>query len=292
MAQDLQLLDGRALAQKKQQSIAKTWHTHYATHTPPRLAVIQVGNLHASTVYVKRKIKACLALNFHADHLQLPDTITQDALLQTIHQLNQDACVTGILVQLPLPNHLCPRKTLSAIQPNKDVDGLHPTNLGRLIAGNAHILPCTTAAILDLIALSAHDLSGATITMVGASTLVGKPTAIALSNRHATVTICNSRTKNLADAVKQAEILIVAIGNPNVIQPDWIRHGSTVIDVGINRGPTGDIIGDVAHLDLSNKVAHITPVPGGVGPMTVANLVANLFTLFRYQQDPIYRPND
>ena len=280
MAKSAKVLDGKAIANGIIQSIRHEWLKYEANYTPPTLAIIQVGHDAASTVYINRKIQACRRVGFDNIHLHLPEDTTQATVLEKILALNADESITGILLQLPLPPQCFATDLLEAIEPSKDVDALTPRNMGSLITGNYDLLPCTTGAILTLLQGYHVDLLGKRVVMVGASALVGKPTAIAMVHYHATVTICHSETKKLKEHVQTADILIVAIGNPGVIQPDWIPNHCIVIDVGINRAGNNQIIGDIPFEKVIDRCALITPVPGGVGPVTVAHVVKNLFTLF------------
>ena len=280
MAKNTKLLSGKHIASRVIQTTRHEWQKFDKDYAPPRLGVIQVGDDAASQVYINRKTHACHSVGFETVCIHLPSTASQQTILNKIHELNNDDAITGILLQLPLPPQCFISDLLEAIVPHKDVDALTPTNMGRLLAGNYDLLPCTTAAILALLQSSTVDLPGKRIVMVGASALVGKPTAVALLHHHATITICHLLTKDLKFHVQQAQILIVAIGNPSVIQPDWIPDNCIVIDVGINRTHNNQIIGDIPTEKVIDKVALITPVPGGVGPVTVAHVVKNLFTLF------------
>ncbi len=280
MAKNTRLLSGKHIASRVIQTIRHEWQKFDDDYCPPRLGIIQVGDDAASQVYINRKTQACHSVGFETVCIHLPDTASQQTILSKIHELNHDDSITGILLQLPLPPQCFISDLLEAIAPHKDVDALTPTNMGRLLAGNYDLLPCTTAAILALLQSSNVDLPGKRVVMVGASALVGKPTAIALLHHNATITICHSLTKDLRFHVQQAQILIVAIGNPNVIQHEWIPENCVVIDVGINRARNNQIVGDIPTERVIDKVSLITPVPGGVGPVTVAYVVKNLFTLF------------
>lgn len=281
------LIDGRKLSMHLLDSVRTDWQVRVDKKTTPKLVIIQIGDQHASTIYINRKIQACRRVGFHPALISLPVSTTQNEVIYHIEQLNNDPSVTGILLQLPLPPQLSAASLLAIIHPDKDVDGIGPTNLGRLVSGNFDTPPCTTGAILYCLRSIRTPLSGTHVVMVGSSPLVGKPTAIALLHHHATVTVCHSKTQDLAQQVRQADILIVAIGNPNVIQPDWIHPGCIVIDVGINRGVDGRIIGDIPASSVIDKVSFITPVPGGVGPLTVAHLIKNLYTLYCNQSKPL-----
>ena len=284
MSDKVKLINGSILANNIIENIQSRWANKEPQSPPPSLAIIQVGDAHASSVYIRHKMRACKRIGFFANCFHFPDSCTQSDIIAKIIALNQDVNIHGILLQLPLPPHLNQLELLNSIAPSKDVDAIGSIRLGNLINGHADILPCTTAAILHLIKHTGIPLAGKKVTMIGASSLVGKPTAIELLNRHATVTVCHSQTTDLAMHAKQADILIVAIGNPHIIQPSWIKKNSTVIDVGINRSRAGKVIGDVNTESVLDIVQFITPVPGGVGPLTVAHLVKNLYTLYCIQQ--------
>lgn len=280
MSAENKLIDGSLLARHLMADIERSWVSRAASSPPPCLAIIHIGDNHASTVYINRKIKACKKIGFHAHCHAFPNDSRQAIIAEKIQALNKDPHVHGILLQLPLPKHLNGAELLAMIHPDKDVDGIGPHAMGQLIGGAPTILPCTTAAVLTLLDATSIPLAGKTVSMIGASSLVGKPTAIALINAHATVTVCHSQTVSLRQYVQSAEILIVAIGNPHVIHPEWIKPGSIVIDVGINRTMNNAIVGDIDTSAVIDKVQFITPVPGGVGPLTVAHLVGNLFHLY------------
>lgn len=273
------VLDGKTLAK----TIIAHTHQEYAQsfcEARPHLVIIQVGNMDASNIYINKKIQACAQLGFSARHLPLPESISATSLKAMIAELNHDQQVHGILLQLPLPPHLCSSDILTHIDPSKDVDAITPFHLGKLMQHRPVITPCTTAAVQTLLQATGVQLTGLRTTVVGSSSLVGLPTAIALSPQ-TTVSVCHRVTNDLARYVSQADILVVAIGNPNVIKADWIQPNTIVIDVGINRSPEGRIIGDVPFDQIIEKVRYLTPVPGGVGPLTVAHMVNNLWTLFK-----------
>ena len=241
----------------------------------PGLAVILVGENPASKVYVRMKEKACEGLGIHSEKFVLPADTTQEELLALIQRLNHDAKIHGILVQLPLPAHLNEEMVIEAISPTKDVDGFHPINIGNLVLGKPLFPPCTPAGVIELLRASNIDIKGKEAVVVGRSNIVGKPVANLLLQEHATVTICHSRTKSLADVTRRADILIAAIGKPKMITADMVKEGAVVIDVGVNRLDDGKLVGDVDFEGMKDKVAAITPVPGGVGPMTITMLMAN-----------------
>ncbi len=241
----------------------------------PGLAVVLVGEDPASQVYVRHKENACAEAGFLSRTIRLPATASQQTLLDLIQNLNNDAQIHGILVQLPLPGHISVDAVMEAVDPRKDVDGFHPINVGRLFSGNPWHLPCTPAGIIDLLDRSAIRIEGKEAVIVGRSNIVGKPLALMLLVRHATVTICHTRTRNLAEVTHRAELLFAAAGRPEMIRADMVRNGAVVIDVGINRLADGRLVGDVAFDEVAAKAAYITPVPGGVGPMTIAMLLKN-----------------
>jgi len=247
------------------------------------LATVLVGDNPASATYVRNKRKACADAGIESFAHELPATTAQDDLLALVQRLNEDRRVNGILVQLPLPDHLDEKAIIDAIHPDKDVDGLHPWNQARLVLGRPGLRPCTPLGIMRLIETTGVDIKGARAVVVGRSSLVGKPVAFLLLERHATLTICHSRTRDLADEVSRADILVAAIGRPKMVQGEWVRPGSVVIDVGINRTSDGKLVGDVDFEAAKERAAFITPVPGGVGPMTVAMLLNNTLTAARRQ---------
>ena len=248
----------------------------------PCLTVVLIGNNPASQIYVKNKREKCKVLGINSELLQLESSILENELLGLIEELNNNVDCHGILVQLPIPAHINAEKILEAIIPEKDVDGFHPSNLGSLFAGNEKIVPCTPKGIIRLLEHYKVEISGKNAVVVGRSNIVGKPIAALLLNRNATVTICHSRTKNLAEFTKNADILISAVGKSNLITQDMVKKGAVVIDVAINREDKDGvkiIKGDVDFEKVKNKSSLITPVPGGVGPMTIAMLMENLVEL-------------
>ncbi len=241
----------------------------------PGLAVIIVGDDPASRVYVNSKKKACEEIGIYSQEYALPENTTQDELLELVEKLNSDTKINGILVQLPLPSHIDEEAVINAISPKKDVDAFHPVNVGKIMIGNYDFLPCTPAGVMELIKESGIDISGKECVVVGRSNIVGKPQAMLLLHQNGTVTICHSRTKDLAEKTKNADILIAAVGKPNFITGDMIKEGAVVIDVGINRIAPKKLVGDVDFESAEKKASAITPVPGGVGPMTIAMLMKN-----------------
>jgi methylenetetrahydrofolate dehydrogenase (NADP+) / methenyltetrahydrofolate cyclohydrolase len=243
--------------------------------TTPGLAVILLGDDPASQVYVRNKVKACAEVGVRSSLIELPASTDEATLLARIAALNADATIDGLLVQLPLPKHIDPRKVLEAIDPGKDVDGFHLANVGALVTGQPVFAPCTPAGIMEMLAAEGVNPWGKHAVMVGASNIVGKPMAMLLLQKGATVTICNSKTPDLGAMTRQADILVVAIGKPLLVTGDMVKPGAVVIDVGINRLPNGKLAGDVDFAGLQGIASMITPVPGGVGPMTITMLLAN-----------------
>ncbi len=241
----------------------------------PALAVIIVGNDPASKIYVKNKHLACEYCGIESLEYALPEDTTQEELIALIDKLNADNNVSGILCQLPLPKGLDEEAVINRIDPKKDVDAFHPVNVGKIMIGNFDFLPCTPAGVMELIKLSEIDVCGKKCVVVGRSNIVGKPMSMLLLHKHGTVTICHSRTKNLAEEVKNADIVVAAVGVPELITGDMIKPGAVVIDVGMNRLDDGRLVGDVEYSTCSEKASAITPVPGGVGPMTIAMLMKN-----------------
>ena len=241
----------------------------------PGLAVVIVGDDTASRVYVNSKKKACEEIGIYSEEYALPEKTSEEELLDLIEKLNTSKKVCGILVQLPLPKHINEETIINAISPKKDVDAFHPANVGKIMIGNYDFLPCTPAGVMELIKESGIDVSGKECVIVGRSNIVGKPQAMLLLHANGTVTICHSRTKNLAEKTKNADILVAAVGIPNFITGDMIKEGAVVIDVGINRLENKKLVGDVDFESAEKVAGAITPVPGGVGPMTIAMLMKN-----------------
>ena len=270
-----QLLDGVALSKKIRTEITARAAIVTAKGTRPGLAVIVVGDNPASAVYVRNKVKACEEVGFHSVLERYETEMNEEALLARIATLNADPAIHGILVQLPLPTHIASERVLEAIAPQKDVDGFHVANAGALMVGAPEFKPCTPYGCMNLLESIDYPLRGARAVVVGASNIVGKPMAMLLLQAGATVTICNSKTRDLAHHTKDADVLVVATGKPKMITGDMVKSGSVVIDVGINRLPDGKLCGDV-DFDTAKYIAGwITPVPGGVGPMTITMLLMN-----------------
>ena len=268
-------IDGKAVAARLRARVAGAAAELRARGVAPTLAVVLVGDDPASAVYVRSKTRAAREAQVEVRDHKLPATVPQAELVALVEQLGRDPQVDGILVQLPLPAPLDAEAVLRAIDPAKDVDGLHPVNLGLLARGLPGFVPCTPSGCMHLLAEVGAELAGARAVVIGRSLLVGKPMALLLANASATVTLCHSRTRDLADEVRRAEIVVAAVGRPEMVRGDWIRPGAIVIDVGISRMPDGKLIGDVEFAAAAARARAITPVPGGVGPMTIACLLEN-----------------
>lgn len=271
-----QIIDGVSLAKRIRQDVKEKVEAYNAsTGRVPGLAVVLVGDDPASQVYVRTKVRVCQEVGIRSERHDLPADTTSERLLELVEELAQDDAVDGILVQLPLPQGIDPQPILHAVPPGKDVDGFHPYNLGRLTESGKGMAPCTAAGVMELIRSTGVDIEGKRAVVIGRSTIVGKPTALLLMHESATVTICHSRTTDLADHVREADIVVAAVGRPRFVQGDWIKPGAVVIDVGINRLADGTLCGDVDFEAAKDVAGYITPVPGGVGPMTVAMLMKN-----------------
>lgn len=286
------ILDGKALAEEIRGEVAIGVAEMKQNHgVPPGLAAVLVGDDPASAIYVRNKRRACDEVGMISDTIMLPADTTTEQVLNTVQQLNDDPRFHGILVQLPLPDQVDELAVIESINPDKDVDGLHPFNVGKLVQGRADFIPGTPFGIQQILMRNGHDPAGANVVVCGRSDIVGKPMALLLMQRgegaNATVTVCHTRTKNMAEITRQADILIAAIGRPNVITADMVKVGAVVIDVGINRVDDASrrrgyrLVGDVDFVAVSEKAAAITPVPGGVGPMTIAMLLVNTLTATR-----------
>lgn len=270
-----EIIDGKAIAKRVREQIKADVAELKQGGIEPGLAVVLVGNDPASRVYVSMKEKACADAGIFSDEHKLPEQTTEEQLLALVDALNADTRIDGILVQLPLPDHINETRVLEAISPHKDVDGFHPYNVGRLATGHPLFKPCTPYGIMKMIDESGVDLAGKDVVVVGRSNIVGKPVALMCLARHATVTLCHSRTRDLAAKVRAADVVIAAVGKAEMIKGDWIKEGALVIDVGINRVGEKKLVGDVEFDLASERAAAITPVPGGVGPMTIAMLLYN-----------------
>ena len=249
-----------------------------STGKTPGLAVILVGDNPASAVYVRNKHKACIETGINSYQIEFPESISEAELLSKIDELNCDNNVNGILVQLPLPRHISEEKVINRISPEKDVDAFHPQNVGKILIGKYSFLPCTPAGIIELLNYYNVDVESKNCVVIGRSNIVGKPMALLLLEKNGTVTVCHSRTKGLKEICLGADIIVVAIGKPEFLTADMVKPGAVVVDVGINRLDNGRLVGDVTFDDVSNVASMITPVPGGVGPMTITMLLQNTLT--------------
>ena len=270
-----QILNGKELSIKIKEELAKKTGALKASGINPGLAVIIVGDDPASRVYVNNKKKACAECGIYSEEYALPAETTEEELLELIDTLNKKKSINGILVQLPLPKGIDSEKVLLSILPEKDVDAFHPVNVGKIMIGNFDFLPCTPAGVMELIRLTGIDVCGKECVVVGRSNIVGKPQAMLLLHENGTVTICHSRTKNLKEVCRRADILVAAVGKAKFITADMVKEGAIVIDVGMNRDENGKLCGDVDYEAVSEVASAITPVPGGVGPMTIAMLMKN-----------------
>ncbi|HHV62679.1 MAG TPA: bifunctional methylenetetrahydrofolate dehydrogenase/methenyltetrahydrofolate cyclohydrolase FolD [Firmicutes bacterium] len=269
------IIDGKAVAREIQERLAEeVVQLKNERGITPGLAVVLVGNDPASRVYVNNKKKMCEKLGIYSEEHLLDESTSQDTLLALIRDLNSNPRIHGILVQLPLPGHLDEKAVLEAVSPDKDVDGFHPMNVGRLMVGEPGFVPCTPAGIMELIKHTGVGLKGKRAVVIGRSNIVGKPVALLLLAEHATVTICHSRTVDLPGVAREADVLVVAVGKPKLVNKEFIKPGAVVIDVGVNRVQTG-LVGDVDFDSASEVAGYITPVPGGVGPMTIIMLMRN-----------------
>ena len=270
------LLDGKMLSEKIEEEVkVEVAQLVEEKQITPGLAVILVGNDPASATYVASKAKSCKNAGIYSVVHEMPDSITQDELLDTINLMNKNPKLDGILVQLPLPKHIDTTTVLEAIHPLKDVDGFHPYNVGRMVSNLDSFLPATPFGVMRMFEEYGIELSGKNVVVIGSSDIVGKPMASLLINAKATVTVCNSRTKDLKAHTLAADIVVIAVGVPYLLKEDMVKDGAIVIDVGINRLDTGKLVGDADFEGLKNKCSHLTPVPGGVGPMTIAMLLKN-----------------
>jgi len=269
------IIDGKQIAASLREEIKAGVAGLNSRNVIPGLAVVLVGEDPASRVYVSMKEKACEQTGIYSDEHKLPAETSEDELLQLVEQLNNDVRIDGILVQLPLPKHIDENKILEAISPRKDVDGFHPYNVGRLVTGNPLFQPCTPYGVMKMFEHIGYDLTGKQVVVVGRSNIVGKPVALMCLAQHATVTICHSRTRDLAEQVGRADVVIAAVGVPEMVKGAWIKPGAVVIDVGVNRVGDKKLVGDVEYAAALERAAAITPVPGGVGPMTITMLLYN-----------------
>ncbi|MGL4358523.1 MAG: bifunctional methylenetetrahydrofolate dehydrogenase/methenyltetrahydrofolate cyclohydrolase FolD [Cetobacterium sp.] len=279
----MKILDGKYVSQKVRDSIkSEIIEIKEKVGKVPGLAVIQAGDNLASKIYVNSKIKQCAEVGIESKNFILPADVTEEELLNKIDELNKDDAIDGILVQLPLPNHIDTPKVIETIDIAKDVDGFKPENLGKVVLGDeTALISCTPAGILRLFEEYKLALEGKDVVVIGRSNIVGKPMTALLINEGATVTVCNSKTKNLSEKTKNADVVIVAIGKANFLKGDMVKDGAIIIDVGINRDENNKICGDVDFESVKDKVSYITPVPGGVGPMTIAMLLNNTLKAFK-----------
>ena len=268
-------IDGKEVSAAVRESIKNEVAALKEQGITPGLAVIIVGNDPASRVYVNNKKKGCEQVGMNSFEYALPEETTTEELLELIEKLNADADVHGILCQLPVPKHIDEEKVLNAISPDKDVDAFHPVNCGKVMTGDYRFAPCTPAGMVEMLKYYNIDIAGKHCVIIGRSNIVGKPMAMLMLKHDATVTVCHSRTQNLADIAKQADILVAAVGRPNFVTADMVKDGAVVLDVGINRMADGKLCGDVNFDDVCEKTSYITPVPGGVGPMTITMLLKN-----------------
>lgn len=275
------LMDGKALAQKVRTQLKTKVDTYKAeTGRVPGLAVVLVGEDQASQVYVRMKNKACEEAGYKSIVNRMPETTTTEELLAVVHEYNNDDTINGILVQLPLPKQIDEHKVLYAIRPEKDVDGFHPFNVGLMNIGEDTLFPCTPYGCMKLLEEYGIETSGKNAVVIGRSNIVGKPMSSLLIKANCTVTVCHSRTQDIAGVCRQADIIVAAIGKAEYVTADFVKEGAVVIDVGMNRKDDGKLCGDVAFDEVSQKASYITPVPGGVGPMTIAMLLANTMKAF------------
>ena len=276
----MKIIDGKEIAKNLRLKISEEVKK---LDRPPGLAVILVGEDPASAVYVRNKERACNEAGFFSDKIIKSENITEEQLLEEVERLNHDPQIDGILVQLPLPSHINANKVIEHISPLKDVDGFHSENIGKLMQNKSHLRPCTPKGVMTMLASIGCEVMGMNCVVIGASNIVGRPMAMELLNARGTVTICNSKTKNVAEKVMQADIVVVGVGIPKMVKGDWVKDGAVVIDIGINRLDDGSLVGDVDFDVIKDKASAITPVPGGVGPMTIATLLEN--TLIAYRQN-------
>lgn len=269
------IIDGKAISAEIKEEVKEKVAEYKKQGVEITLAVVKVGNDPASAVYVRNKEKACEYVGITSRTLALPEETTEEELLKVVNDLNEDKAVNGILVQLPLPKHIDESKVLLAIDSNKDVDGFHPVNVGKMVIGEETFLPCTPAGIIEMLKRTDVEISGKECVVIGRSNIVGKPMSMLMLKENATVTIAHSRTKDLKEVTKRADILIAAIGKAKFVTADYVKEGAVIIDVGMDRDENGKLCGDVDFDSVSQVASAITPVPGGVGPMTVTMLLVN-----------------
>lgn len=282
----MQIIDGKKVSAQVKEEVRKQTLELKETHgITPGLAVVIVGDDPASRVYVNNKKKACEVVGFKSEEYALPASTTQEELLELVNTLNNKQDINGILVQLPLPEHLDDKAVIEAINPQKDVDAFHAVNVGKIMLGEYDFLPCTPSGVMEM--LHAYDIpvSGKNCVVIGRSNIVGKPMAMLLLHENGTVTICHSRTQNLTEVCKEADILVAAVGKPKFVTADMVKEGAVVIDVGMDRDENGKLCGDVDFENVKDKCSYITPVPGGVGPMTISTLMKNTLKACKIQNN-------
>lgn len=277
------IIDGKAVSAEVRAKVALEVEELVQRGVQPGLAVVIVGDDPASRTYVNNKKKACAQVGIYSEEYALPSTTTQQELMDLVKMLNNKKEINGILVQSPLPDGLDEEAVVEAIDPEKDVDAFHPSNVGRIMIGNFHFLPCTPAGVIELLHSQDIEIAGKNCVVIGRSNIVGKPMAMLLLHNNGTVTICHSRTKNLAEICKNADILVAAVGKPKFVTADMVKPGAVVIDVGMDRDENGKLCGDVDFTDVEKIASYITPVPGGVGPMTIAMLLKNTIAAAKRQ---------
>lgn len=278
------IIDGKAISNKIKERVKQEVNLLKEKNIFPGLAVIIVGNDPASRVYVNNKKKACEFVGIYSREYALPDNISQSELIDLIRNLNKDRNIDGILVQLPLPKHIDEKAVIKAIDPIKDVDAFHSENVGKVMIGDYYFAPCTPAGIIEILKEENIDIFGKNCVVIGRSNIVGKPMAMLLLHNNATVTICHSKTKNISEVCKSADIIVVAVGVEKFLTKDMVKPGAVIIDVGMNRDLNGNLCGDVDFENVSKIASHITPVPGGVGPMTIAMLMENTVKAAKIQR--------
>ncbi len=279
----MNIIDGKAVSKAVRERVAEETERLKKKGVTPGLAVIIVGEDPASQVYVRNKEKACEEVGFYSEKFALPENTTQEELNSLVQKLNQRDDINGILCQLPLPAHLDDKEVINLISPIKDVDAFHPENVGAIMIGDYHFLPCTPAGVMELIHSTGVDVCGKKAVVIGRSNIVGKPMAMLLLHENATVEITHSRTRNLSEITAGADILVAAIGKAKFVTADMVKEGAVVIDVGMNRDENGKLCGDVDFENVKDKCSYITPVPGGVGPMTISMLMQNTLTAAKLQ---------
>lgn len=278
----LKIIDGKKIAGIIKKEASKELENLYNQYKiKPNITTIKIGNDSSSDLYLRLRDNACKEIGITSNHLEFPDDVTEKEIINSINKLNSDNKVHGILIQFPIPNHISANKLFKSIQPNKDVEGFNPHNLGKTLIGDESIIPCTPLAVLKILEYEKEKIEGKDIVIINHSNIVGKPLAILLLNRNATTSICHVFTKNLKDYTSKADILITATGIPNMLTKDFVKKGSFIIDVGISKTKNG-ITGDVDFKSVKDKINRITPVPGGVGPITVACAIKNMLKTYRY----------